>query len=288
MKQLMSSCALAFSLLVAAHTSEAAVWKVEKNDQHIYVGGTIHMLATTDYPLPIAYETAYENADELWFETDIAGLTDPQVQMRMMQQLMYPQGESLADDVSKETLANLARYLEARGLPASQFMQMKPGLLAVTIAAIELQMMGVEHVGIDAHFSQRAGKDAKPVSWFESVDYQMGIIGAAAEGDQDAYLQYTLDTAAETREIFDAIRRYWRQGDLEAIEADIGAPMAAETPQAYEVMISRRNQEWLPKIEALFEDPDTELVLVGMLHLAGDAGVLAKLEQRGYTVTPLQ
>lgn len=42
--------------------------------------------------------------------------------------------------------------------------------------------------------------------------------------------------------------------------------------------------DWIPEIERLLDTGDVELVLFGALHLVGNEGVLALLEDRGYQV----
>jgi uncharacterized protein YbaP (TraB family) len=43
----------------------------------------------------------------------------------------------------------------------------------------------------------------------------------------------------------------------------------------------------MPQIEAMFEDPDTEFVLVGAAHLIGGEGLVQLLQSKGYEVSQL-
>ena len=56
--------AFIFFILISfsAATVEAGspVWKVSKGSNYLYVGGTVHILSETDYPLPYAFELAYQ------------------------------------------------------------------------------------------------------------------------------------------------------------------------------------------------------------------------------------
>ena len=64
--------------------------------------------------------------------------------------------------------------------------------------------------------------------------------------------------------------------------------MPTEFPRIYDLLLKNRNQRWIPQIETMFADDNTEFVLVGVLHLAGEHSVLAMLESKGYKVTQLQ
>ena len=46
-------------LLIPFHTfAETSVWRVSNGDSELFIGGTIHVLSATDYPLPIEFEQA--------------------------------------------------------------------------------------------------------------------------------------------------------------------------------------------------------------------------------------
>ena len=52
----------------------------------------------------------------------------------------------------------------------------------------------------------------------------------------------------------------------------------------YDELIVKRNNAWMPKIEAMLKTKQVEFILVGALHLAGEDGVLAKLASQGYSI----
>ena len=58
----------------------APVWKISKDGNVLYLGGTIHLLGVNDYPLPAAFEKAYQQSSLLVFEADIQKLQSPEYQ----------------------------------------------------------------------------------------------------------------------------------------------------------------------------------------------------------------
>ena len=80
----------------------------------------------------------------------------------------------------------------------------------------------------------------------------------------------------------------WRSGNLAQIERDVLLPTASQDPRSYQRLFVQRNQQWLPKLQALFGNDSTELVLVGTGHLAGDQGIIAMLRAQGVIVTQLE
>jgi len=62
------------------------------------------------------------------------------------------------------------------------------------------------------------------------------------------------------------------------------ASMRQDFPQIYQQLLVERNQNWLPLIESMLNDPGTEMILVGALHLVGTEGVLHALREKGYRI----
>ena len=61
--------------------------------------------------------------------------------------------------------------------------------------------------------------------------------------------------------------------------------MQKNDPNSYKQIITDRNNDWLPKVEAMFNNDKNEFVLVGVAHLAGQDSLLTLLEDKGYKVS---
>ncbi|MCL2480953.1 MAG: TraB/GumN family protein [Spirochaetaceae bacterium] len=57
---------LFFALYLHAETS---VWKISNGDNILYIGGTIHILRESDYPLPEPFYTAFDESEIIVFES---------------------------------------------------------------------------------------------------------------------------------------------------------------------------------------------------------------------------
>jgi uncharacterized protein YbaP (TraB family) len=53
--------------------------------------------------------------------------------------------------------------------------------------------------------------------------------------------------------------------------------MRRDYPALHERMLVDRNRGWVPRIEAMLSEPGTAFVLVGGLHLVGEASIQACL-----------
>lgn len=281
-----AACCLAMLPLSAA--ADAPVWQIEKQANSIYLAGTIHLLSADDYPLPDAFERAYAGSEIIYLETDGAQLQSADFQQRMMQRLSYPEGESLTEHISEHTLQALQRYFSERGIPIERMLGFRAGMLTIIMTINELNRLGIRSAGVDEFYERRAREDGKRLGQLETAEAQLGFLANLGVGREDEVLQYQIDEMQRLPELWQQLMRNWRKGNLAALESITMADMRDRFPAMYEVLIRQRNTDWLPRIEAMFETPEVEMVLVGSLHLVGDDGLLAGLARRGYQVRQLQ
>lgn len=288
-----AATALLLSLLLttAALASEelTSVYRVTSasGDDSLYLGGTVHLLRQSDYPLPGQYNEAYDAADVVYFETNIAALTDMSMQARLMEALTYQDGRTLRSVLNEEAYQALEAHMAEAGLPMAMMQSFKPGLIVSTLSVMEFQKMGFTPQGIDMYFHTRAIGDGKPVGELESVQDQIDLLAGMGEGYESEFILYSLADFERAAETIEDMISTWRSGDLELMQSLFVDDMQAQAPDVYDAMLVQRNHNWMPAIESLFGQDQTALVLVGAAHLVGEDGLIALLEQRGYSVEPL-
>jgi uncharacterized protein YbaP (TraB family) len=265
--------------------AESMIWKVEKGSEVVYIGGTIHVLRESDYPLPEEFLNAFANADILVLEADMGQLKSLEVQQKIMAGATYPPGEGLDQVLSKEAYDALAEYCQQNGLPIVALNQFKPSLVSLTILGLEMQKLGLSvEFGIDIYFYQRAVSEGKGLIYIETIDEQIAYILAMGEGRESEYILKGLSDLHKMPEDLEDMIQYWKTGDDDKMEDLILAEVMEEYPEIYESLIKERNELWLPEIEALFLTEEDELVLVGAGHLIGEEGIITMLKERGYSV----
>ena len=195
MKYLQSLCMpiiSCISILICASSHAASVWKVSSANHSLYIGGTIHILTPEDYPLPKEYDKAFSLASKIVFETNIQAINSGEFQQQMMAQMMYSDGTTLDKVIDPKTYAALDKYLQQRDIPLSNFSQMKPSMLALTLSMIELRKIGFTSIGVDQYYANLATKNGKSQTWLESPDAQLAFLVKLGEGDESALIEYTL------------------------------------------------------------------------------------------------
>lgn len=274
-------------LFVSQALAQSSVWLATKGENKVYLGGTIHMLRANDYPLPSEYETAYAEASELYFEIDIDLMNDPSGQLSMLQRLMYTDGRTLQTVLNDQAYNTLTAYVEKFGMPMFLLQNMKPGMLMSTLELLEFQSRGFTPDGVDMHFHQRAKTDGKTITAFETVDEQVGFIESMGEGEESDYVMLSLRDLEKIDDDIESMISIWRNGSSADLVDLFVDEMEETTPGVYQALLVDRNHKWMPTIEDMFDDADTELVLVGVAHLVGEDGLVQLLQTKGYQVEQL-
>ena len=281
------AAATSFTQHASADDAQTSVWKVSKGEDIVYVGGTIHILPISEFPLPADFTEVYEKSDTLVFEVKLPDPTDIAAQQKMMSKVAYKEGKTLKDDVSEETYSALNAYLSNFGATADQLARFKPGMIASMLVSMEAQRVQLAGEGVDAYFAQLATRDSKHTEYLETLDFQIEMMSKLGEGEEDRLISETLRTLPDLKSMLRSTIDAWRNGNTKKLDELVIETFKRESPTSFEEVFTKRNHNWVPQIEAMFGDDDAEFVLVGAEHLVGEDNVLALLAEKGYTIEQL-
>jgi uncharacterized protein YbaP (TraB family) len=281
---LLAVCLAVIAQLAAATPS--FIWKATgPKGGTVYLAGSVHLLSSEYYPLAPAFDEAFAASDLLVEEVDMAEMLAPSAQAMLLRRGMMPAGQTLESALSADTMAVVRNKVTELGLPLQPLQLFKPWSLALTLQGLEWQKAGFDaELGLDRHFYDRAKKDDKAVQGLETLEYQISAFDNLPMPLQDRMLAETLKEMATTKDAVAELARAWKAGDAAAIEKVVLKDLASE-PEMYQRLLVARNNNWLPKIEALFTRPKPAMVIVGAAHLVGRDGLLQALRAKGYTVT---
>jgi len=267
--------------------AQTMLWKVSYEGKTLYLGGTVHVLRAADYPLPDAFEKAFASADTLVFETDMAALKSPEELARLRSLLMLPTGTTLRTVLNTQTYAALATYARQQDIPMELLDRMRPSMVAVTLLNIRLGDLKIDQPGVDDYYFEKALKAAKMVRWFESPEVQTELLATLGNEDADGMISQSIEEVAEYGQIMGKVIDAWRRGDTAVLEQFGNKYLMLQSPDDYRRLIVDRNRQWIEKLKTMILSPETELVLVGALHLVGSDGLVAQLQRMGYRVEQL-
>ncbi|OEY71138.1 hypothetical protein BI198_15290 [Rheinheimera salexigens] len=276
---------LLFCSSVFAKTS---VFEISKGEHKLFVAGTVHMLPSSAFPLPAAFNTAYEQSSIMVFEADIRQLETAAGLQLLMQHARYQDGNSLTNVLSAKSYQILLEQATEFGLNLQALDSFKPDFVLINLMQLALKQAELNGQGVDKFYLDKALQDQRELAFLETIEQQLSLLFNVSAGDEDVFVEQSLSELQHIEVQLHNIIKAWREGDLTAL-ADF-AMEYADTPagqQFYQRMLAQRNQDWLPQIQAMLTTADVEMVLVGALHLAGEANLLQLLQQQGYQVKQL-
>ena len=274
-------CALLYQVTALA---ASPVWRVSNGQNHIYLGGTLHYLKHTDYPLPSVFYHAYFNSDRLVLEVDTRRFKAPEYREQFRRQSLYAGNRTIASVLRPQTLNALTRFIESRQLSAPGLLRYKPGILSLQLMDNELKRLNLSAPGVDDFFREKARKDNKAIDFLEALEVQVELFTEMGRDQEDPFIQNTLSELREYSGFTEAMRKLWRNADQDRMRRYVLDNMQQRFPRLYIASLVKRNRNWLPRIEQMLKTPEVEFTLVGVLHMIGDQGLLNQLKAKGYSI----
>jgi uncharacterized protein YbaP (TraB family) len=264
--------------------SEGIFYRIQKDNQTVYLLGSIHIGDPTIYPLNQKIDVAFEESDHLAVEINIEDINETEASQTMMQQGLYQDGTTLSTVVEKEVFNDAVGYLSDLGLNEEMINQFQPWFVTMMLSEVALGKSNLtSENGVDKHFITRANEKKLPIISLESVESQIASISSAPVEEQIESLEITLDSMDIYEEELTQLIRVWRSGSIDVI-----AQLRDLSEGSEQLAMDERDLLMTDKIEGFLnaDDGETYFVVVGALHLAGDNSIVDLLESRGYTVVP--
>lgn len=281
---------LSFSFVVCIQDAvcqdqKSFLWKVTSEGNTVYVLGSLHMLRQQDYPLNKSIEDAFSKSVILAVEANINDVANLDLQT-LMEKALYPENETLEDNVSQETYETIKKETGRLGLPLMLVDRQKPWFLALSLTSMELLRLGFNpSYGIDMHFMNKASGE-KEIVELESLEYQIDLLSNLSDDEQESFLLYTLRDLHVLEQELQSMIIAWKSGDPKALASIMKKSAAGDIDMStvYEKLITERNRNMVGKIEGYLEEDETYFVIIGAGHLVGEKGIINFLKEKGYTV----
>ena len=268
--------------------AEAPVWAIRGAHNTVYLAGSVHLLRSQDANLPSAFERAYKDADALVMEIDLDDLDQTAAQGWMLANGMFTDGTTLSDAIGKQRYERVEKEGNRLGLPVEALQQLEPWLVAMTLAQLQYMKLGFDpEQGVEKQLTRKAAVDHKPITGFETLEEQLGLLANLSKEDQAKFLDLTLEEMNEMHGETDALLAAWRTGDAAKLASMLSDEYKV-APALYRMLVADRNKRWMPEIEKLLKDKQDYLIVVGALHLVGNGGLLELTKARGYAPKQLQ
>src|SRR3982751_491 len=114
------------SIPASTVVASSCVWKVTgPNGGTLYLGGSVHALRRSDYPLPAAYNTALAASSHIVFEDD------PKAEARATKELLrqgrYSKGDTLRITLTRARITTSNDFLRWWTFPKQNLRNIGPG-----------------------------------------------------------------------------------------------------------------------------------------------------------------
>lgn len=269
------------------------LWQLSDDDTVIYLFGSIHALPEDLDWRTDTMNAAFEGADAFCVETDADGKAD-EYRAYIRQFGYFPPGEYLSDHLSDEEMQDIYDIADRLEISRDYFNQMKPWNVMFDLSQRVNEHLGlVPDFGVEFTLLPEARETGKTICEMESpfdtvtsissLPLEIQIKVLTHESDEFKDID-DLDTAfqlirARNAEMVDD----WMRGDLAAMEAEDMLDSYGDM-DFYNAILVQRNRNWIPRIEALLDDPGQKFVAVGAAHLFGPDSVIKMLRDKGYEV----
>lgn len=272
-------------LLPLQAIADPAFYRIEKGNEQHWLLGSIHAGKPSLYPLPDPVERAWQQSRTLVMEVDMTHITQAQWQeMGAITRLV--DGKTLKDHLPLDLYRRTLIAAGQNGLTETMLAPLRPWFAAITLTQAALERTGYSgEYGVDQHFAKRANEGGKPIVGLETLLEQLGYLASVGD-NQTLMLESTLDELPELEAGFAKVMSAWQDGDQATLINLLREEMAPPKLQAWleQTLLAERNRNWVKKWPTL---PNESFIVVGALHLYGDQGLLALLEQQGWRITPL-
>jgi uncharacterized protein YbaP (TraB family) len=263
------------------------LWKVSSDTNTVYIMGSLHLLRKEDYPLPKAFEDAYQDSEVLVFEVDPGTLNTPETVRMMLSKATLGKDVTLDQVISEDTYGKTKRKLNLLGADILMYQKSKPWFVAVTLGFLKLKSIGLDPSdGVDMYYYDKAVEDGKEIEGLETAEFQVDMLARAGEENEDAYLLQTLEDLDlmddELHEMLDS----WSKGNAARFQKAMFKSYK-DYPEVFDSLLVERNKNWLPQVEKLIGQDEDYLVIVGSGHLVGKDGLINLLSEKGYEIEQL-
>jgi uncharacterized protein YbaP (TraB family) len=258
------------------------LWRYQGPRATVYLAGSIHLLKPSLYPLPNAYQQAFDQSDHLVLEVNTRAYAAADIQRKTLQMAMLRPSETLATilpaPLYERTRTALARY----GLDNNTIDRAKPSLLMNQLVVARLLTLGyLPEFGVEQHFMTQLG--GREILELESLDSQFQLLFNQPMPVQIQLLADTLDQEMNIEPILTGLIVAWLSGDDAALE-ELFQAQAGESELAREfneALLDRRNVDMARGVRRIIETgKGVYFVLVGAAHYLGDQGIPALLARQ--------
>jgi uncharacterized protein len=138
----------------------------------------------------------------------------------------------------------------------------------------------------DNYVQQEGLRLKKEVRGLEEIEDQAEALfnGYSLERQAQLLMELIKDEKSGSIEEMKKMNDLYESQDIEKL---LALTQEQFTPQEMDILLTNRNNKWMPQLEKMLAGKKHVFVAVGAGHLAGKSGILTQLRAKGYAVKPV-
>ncbi len=239
------------------------------------------MICKVDFSISDLAKQKFNSSKQIYLELD---MDDPKLQVAMMSLMQLPGQETLRNKLGESNFNKVDSFLKKElNMSLVVFDRFKPMMVMSLLAQRMLPCTNME--SYEMSLVKMAGEQKKELLGLERVEDQLAVFDAIPDSLEIRSIVNMVSDFESQKKEFIRMSSLYKAEDLESLYR-----LMAESPEmmgSQEILLDRRNRNWIPVIEAAMKKSAT-FFAVGAGHLPGRQGVLELLRKQGYEVKPLQ
>jgi uncharacterized protein len=263
------------------------LWKITGGGSKTsYLFGTHHLIEQNQINHFDSILSICAHSDIVIGESD---MTDPTMQNKMIEGCKM-NNCWIKDLVCENDYKMLdAEFMKVLGAGMNTIGNMKPIMLdALYTVFIYMKSTGLKHQpeAIDLILQKKAKELGKAVVPLENIEDQIMALFCSIpiERQVQILVQDIKDAQKDLIEI-KQLNNAYLAGDLNKMN-QINKNANSMTPDEMKFILENRTDKWMKQLPT-FINSQSCFIAVGALHLAGNNGIIARLQQQGYKVEPV-
>jgi uncharacterized protein YbaP (TraB family) len=280
---------LACAVLFPALSLQAQLlWKISGNglEKPSFLFGTHHLIEKSQISKIDSVFFVCSQADVLVGEIDN---TDPYYQTKVMKGSLM-NGLNISNLVSPADYAMLdTEFMGVMGSGMDKMGQMKPMMLdALYTVFLYMKVYKIDHQpeSIDETFEKYAKAHGKAIVPLENIEDQIvAFLNTIPLKRQAQILVGDVKNMQKNLDQLKQLNALYLSGDLDKMY-EMYKKDNTMTPEELKPILEDRTAKWMKQLPVMMKTQSC-FITVGLLHLAGDAGLIAQLRKAGFSVEPV-
>ncbi|MFF2450739.1 TraB/GumN family protein [Neobacillus sp. NPDC058068] len=252
------------------------IYKIEKNNQYMYLLGTIHIGKVEMYPFPIKISQALKESKFLVTETDAIDLMNGDYH----DMCFFNKDESLSDYLSTDAQEYLEKRAKEYSLDYHSLQKYRLWYVMSLFLDAGTDDFSSDY-GVDQKIMELADTYHLTNKFLETPKYQIEAMQKVYSENEAEKVIKQIPSLKESQKQLAQLYTDYIQEKLVDIEEQLADEFDKKQNK---ILVEDRNKIWVEKFASFIESGEIYFAAVGSGHLEGENGILTYFRENGYEV----